>query len=34
MNDFITGYVGTDSMPNCTTGVCWYVYHNTYSITE
>jgi len=29
----IVGYIGSDSMPLCTTAVCWYLYQKPFQIT-
>jgi carbonic anhydrase len=34
MKSNISGYVGTDTMPPCTRGVCYYVYEKIFSITQ
>lgn len=30
----VTGYSGTDSMPGCTSGICWYVVNNLQTINQ
>jgi len=34
MKSNISGYVGTDTMPPCTGGVCYYVYEKIFNITQ
>jgi carbonic anhydrase len=32
LNNYIMGYVGTNSVPNCERGVCWYIVKDVFSI--
>lgn len=33
MKSTVSGYTGTDSMPPCSNGVCWYLYEKVFAIT-
>jgi hypothetical protein len=30
----VSGYLGTDTMPNCDKTLCWYVVNEPYTITK
>ncbi len=30
----VLGYVGTETVPNCERGVCWYFVNQTYAISQ
>ncbi len=32
LKEYVTGYVGTNTVPNCERGVCWYILRNVHSI--
>jgi hypothetical protein len=34
MKSTISGYVGTDTMPPCSKGYCYYVYEKIFAITQ
>ena len=34
LNQFITGYIGSDTMPPCTRFLCWYVLEQPYAISQ
>jgi len=34
MKSDISGYIGTDTMPPCTNGVCYYIYEKIFTITQ
>lgn len=34
LQSYISGYIGTDTMPPCTNNVCWYLYEKVFSITQ
>lgn len=34
MKSNVAGYVGTDTMPDCKKGVCWYIYEKVFNITQ
>lgn len=34
MNSNIYGYIGTDTMPTCTNGLCWFIHQQPYVINE
>jgi len=34
MKSTISGYVGTDTMPPCSKGYCYYVYEKIFGITQ
>lgn len=34
LNSFITGYIGTDTMPPCTKSQCWYVIETPFEISQ
>lgn len=33
LNQYITGYVGTDTIPPCTRFVCWYLFEIPFTIS-
>lgn len=33
MNNYITGYVGTDTIPPCTRFLCWYIIETPFKIS-
>jgi len=34
MKSDVVGYTGTDTIPNCTKLVCWYLYLKPFTITQ
>lgn len=30
----VTGYVGSDTMPKCTRGYCWYLIEKNYTLSQ
>jgi len=34
MKSFVSGYIGGDTKPPCTPGVCWYIYESPFAITD
>jgi hypothetical protein len=34
MKSYISGYIGTDTMPMCDKGICWYLYEMPFAITQ
>lgn len=33
LNNSVLGYVGSNTVPNCERGVCWYIVNQTFSIS-
>ena len=34
MNSDIVGYIGSDTIPSCKKGLCWYLYVKPFKITQ
>mmetsp|Transcript_4749 Transcript_4749/g.8126 ORF Transcript_4749/g.8126 Transcript_4749/m.8126 type:complete len:159 (-) Transcript_4749:84-560(-) len=34
MDSYISGYIGTDTMPDCSLRLCWYVYEEPFLLTQ
>ena len=34
LHSYVSGYLGSDTMPPCTSKYCWYIYHKTFKVND